>query len=1014
MAVKIETLELEIRSQAEQASKGIEHLSSALKELKSSTLRKDSIATLTRNLSNLNEALGQIESSKVNTINKLSHAMDRLAKASAMLKGVGKVGKNFTDISEAVKNQERINKAKRGLTKTYQPGADVTKVVDAYSQMGSRSFAGGLIKNSLANGWQATLTKLDSAFNSFATRMRSALISLPNVIGKCTTSAIAFGASLTKAIGGRIANKVKALTKRFTDFFKSIKRIAVYRLIRSAIKAITQGFQEGVKAVSNYSRSIGGDFAKTMDSLTSQIALMNASLGAMSAPLIQMLAPAIMTVTNAVISLANAINQVLSLLSGKSGWTKATSAVKQYDDAVSGASNSQKSLTAGLDELNVLNEGSGGGGGAGTADYDFSEMSFDSWAVALKKQIDAGNWQDIGESLANKLNSIVESWDSTAWGQKIGDKIQNAIELSYGFWKNLDTETMGNKVADFLNNGLSRINTNMLGRTLGEKVNRVVDFIYGLDTWTNWTQLSNKIVDFFKGAFEAFNVSKLTLTVNNLLNNVMKFTADTLSGLTDLHVGKSIISFFKNLNWTDIGINTGKLISAILDASLTLAGDLLEGYQSGSLSISLYEYISNAIKNIDWDLLLLELRRDVTQLIGGTFNIVESLLIAGLDALNGKDFEQSFRDAQNKGPISSWCAYDVERYNAKIDALKKKMPNDYQEVLSATEARAKASGVQLAQTAQSNADSLASAYDRAKESINSALDSISGKAEETTSKMSYTAVEMGNTVAQPWASFDSLGNKADETSRKAGESFANIQRTTETSWSQIKSTTEKDWDTIQKKVESTWSQLDEKATERFENIHKTISDKWQAILDDTTAKWGIEGNIPTLVKNGLASMEGAFTAMADSISQSLDKAYSSVDSFVTNACRRFDELISKLDEYNNAKPTDTDDISISRTVRGYATGGMVSSGNLFFANENGIPELVGSIGNTTAVMNNDQIVSAVSSGVYNAVLSAMGQSNNSAQSVNVYLDGKQIEASTRNTKQRRGATIATGGIYNFA
>jgi hypothetical protein len=69
-----------------------------------------------------------------------------------------------------------------------------------------------------------------------------------------------------------------------------------------------------------------------------------------------------------------------------------------------------------------------------------------------------------------------------------------------------------------------------------------------------------------------------------------------------------------------------------------------------------------------------------------------------------------------------------------------------------------------------------------------------------------------------------------------------------------------------------------------------------------------------------------------------------------------------------------------------ASGGFVSSGQLFVAREAG-PELVGSIGSRTAVANNDQIVAAVSNGVYNAVVSAMASGGNN---VNVYLDGKDI------------------------
>lgn len=55
-----------------------------------------------------------------------------------------------------------------------------------------------------------------------------------------------------------------------------------------------------------------------------------------------------------------------------------------------------------------------------------------------------------------------------------------------------------------------------------------------------------------------------------------------------------------------------------------------------------------------------------------------------------------------------------------------------------------------------------------------------------------------------------------------------------------------------------------------------------------------------------------------------------------------------------------------------AEGGILSAGQLFIAREAG-PELVGGFGGKTGVMNNEQIVQAVSQGVYRAVLAALGQ-----------------------------------------
>ena len=93
-------------------------------------------------------------------------------------------------------------------------------------------------------------------------------------------------------------------------------------------------------------------------------------------------------------------------------------------------------------------------------------------------------------------------------------------------------------------------------------------------------------------------------------------------------------------------------------------------------------------------------------------------------------------------------------------------------------------------------------------------------------------------------------------------------------------------------------------------------------------------------------------------------------------------------------------------VEWYAQGGFPgNSGELFVAREAG-PELVGRIGSRNAVANNDQIVAAVSQGVYSAVVAAMGSSGgSSAQNINVYLDGKQIYASVKKTEAERGVSL---------
>lgn len=73
-----------------------------------------------------------------------------------------------------------------------------------------------------------------------------------------------------------------------------------------------------------------------------------------------------------------------------------------------------------------------------------------------------------------------------------------------------------------------------------------------------------------------------------------------------------------------------------------------------------------------------------------------------------------------------------------------------------------------------------------------------------------------------------------------------------------------------------------------------------------------------------------------------------------------------------------------------ASGGLMEPGQMFIAREAG-PELVGSFGSKTAVMNNNQIVESVSRGVYDAVRSAMGSGKgNYTFNITNTLDGREI------------------------
>lgn len=95
----------------------------------------------------------------------------------------------------------------------------------------------------------------------------------------------------------------------------------------------------------------------------------------------------------------------------------------------------------------------------------------------------------------------------------------------------------------------------------------------------------------------------------------------------------------------------------------------------------------------------------------------------------------------------------------------------------------------------------------------------------------------------------------------------------------------------------------------------------------------------------------------------------------------------------------------------YAQGGFPEEGQMFIAREAGA-ELVGNIGGRTAVMNNDQIVESVSTGVYQAVLAALGGNNDNDGNTNIVinLDGEKIYENQQKIARNRGYNMGMGAF----
>lgn len=98
-----------------------------------------------------------------------------------------------------------------------------------------------------------------------------------------------------------------------------------------------------------------------------------------------------------------------------------------------------------------------------------------------------------------------------------------------------------------------------------------------------------------------------------------------------------------------------------------------------------------------------------------------------------------------------------------------------------------------------------------------------------------------------------------------------------------------------------------------------------------------------------------------------------------------------------------------------AAGGVFDAGSLIWAGERGAEIVANASGGKTGVMNVAQMSDAVYEGVYAAVMAANRASggDGGGQSINVYLDGKQITAAVEKRQRERGASIMGNQVYHY-
>lgn len=201
-------------------------------------------------------------------------------------------------------------------------------------------------------------------------------------------------------------------------------------------------------------------------------------------------------------------------------------------------------------------------------------------------------------------------------------------------------------------------------------------------------------------------------------------------------------------------------------------------------------------------------------------------------------------------------------------------------------------------------------------------------------------------------------------------------------WTAIKSFTLSLWNAIKDLASQVFTAIRDKLSEIWDSVRRTIEEKWTAIKEWFSGIWqkikdvfqldemvDIGKGIMNKLWDGLKSVWSDITGWLEGIVDVISNTFKKVTDGAKNLFKK-----AKKDAEDDGDSDEDDSGYVNSgpgAVKGHASGGFPKSGQMFVANEDGNPELVGSWGGRAAVANNQQIIQGISQAVQNGMRSCM-------------------------------------------
>lgn len=742
-----------------------------------------------------------------------------------------------------------------------------------------------------------------------------------------------------------------------------------------------------------------GDFAKTITTTANQMRVLSESwnlfvrsVGNVLVPIANQLLPYLIAAAKAARYVADAIASLagFKLPKVEDFEIDIDMGAEDLEDQLNGADGAAKKLKKtlmGFDELNVLpdqSSGSGSGSGLiGGVSFDIELPNYNFLEGAIESQADK-----MFKAWKPKLDWFIDNLDSikreatiiggiiAAW--TVGTKINTLISGTKKF-KGLsdDAKTSWSKTLDMIKNVALGLSISIAGMTFtydagyvaGEGKNNFVNTIKGV---------LGALASAAGGALIGFKTSGSPYGA--IAGGVIGLGAGIYFNFKGQFEGnkQAIIDAY----WAS---ETGQYVKTLVDGSAEILN------QSAELKVK----INTTMENV-FDTPELEKLDKAQKLIAGIFELdakenktaaeikIIQDMITELNELGIDELKDQFKTTETgyvlplKDAISATIDELLRQY--KIEALKSKYIELYTEQYDAQQRVNEASKNYYAiagevKRVESEATNAMYRYNEANKERQAILSNLKPGQDvrDLTEEQRKRLLELNQTAHDSIKEYKEKQHILDELKPKLEDANKAVSAATEAN-----DLLSDSLDTLTSGIDGLMGTTIEKAPEATEKVDDYVS-SFSGLKDGESKLKNVDDWLQHVAKH----------------SKDLKDSTSGVNDYagaISGLAGAFKKLPTHFAQYSTTVggtgTTAGKETKMTYMVPRYAGGGY--PGDLFIANDGG-PEMVGRIGSRTAVVNNDQIVAAVSHGVYTAVKEAFSDSGSSrGGDTVVQIDGREV------------------------